>query len=306
MCPRRNKPIYAVLTPKVLLKLYHDEGRSLGDIAKLFKCSRMYVKKLSVKYGIILRTKGQARRLALKAGKLPKQYREAKRDFFSQWTSEMAYVLGYFCADGNFGLIKKTNSWYFTISSNDWNHLELIRKTMGSAHKLSKSTKQPKLHHLRILSEEICKDLLKLGVTPRKSLTLHFPSVPHKYLNDFIRGYFDGDGSIYVERRNQAARLSITSGSRNFLVTLNNYLEESAPGVVGKLYKHKHARCYYLRYTRMDDIATLFTYFYPRGERTLCLKRKFEKFQEALTIIGKKLRLRRKVQDHDFCNEEDS
>ncbi|MGB2696251.1 MAG: LAGLIDADG family homing endonuclease [Candidatus Zixiibacteriota bacterium] len=286
----RDKPIYSVLTPKVLFKLYHKEEKSLEDIARLFGCTRMYVMKLSVKYGIRLRTKGQARYLALKAGKLPQQYRAVNHDFFSKWTSKMAYVLGYFCADGCMFLEKKVRLWHFVIASNDWAHLETIRKTIVSTHTFRKSTKQPKLLTMNIVSDKICKDLLKLGITPKKSLTLRFPDVPNKYLNDFIRGYFDGDGSIYMESRNQAARLSISSGSRNFLFTLNNHLEQLVPGVVGKLYKHKHARCYYLRYVRMNDITRLFKYLYPNFEKTLCLKRKFEKFQEALATIQAKIK----------------
>ena len=42
-------------------------------------------------------------------------------------------------------------------------------------------------------------DLIKQGCVPRKSLILTFPNtnqVPENLINHFIRGYFDGDGSI--------------------------------------------------------------------------------------------------------------
>ncbi len=40
-------------------------------------------------------------------------------------------------------------------------------------------------------------DLRRLGLTERKSLTMRFPDVPEEFLRDFIRGCWDGDGSIF-------------------------------------------------------------------------------------------------------------
>lgn len=47
-------------------------------------------------------------------------------------------------------------------------------------------------------SDKLCEDLYRFGVTPRKSLTLKFPVglLPENTPVHFIRGYFDGDGSI--------------------------------------------------------------------------------------------------------------
>lgn len=40
-------------------------------------------------------------------------------------------------------------------------------------------------------------DLIKHGCIPNKSLKLKFPTtVPDKLIRHFVRGYFDGDGSI--------------------------------------------------------------------------------------------------------------
>ncbi len=36
-----------------------------------------------------------------------------------------------------------------------------------------------------------------MGLTERKSLTMRFPDVPEEFLRDFIRGCWDGDGSIF-------------------------------------------------------------------------------------------------------------
>jgi hypothetical protein len=49
-----------------------------------------------------------------------------------------------------------------------------------------------------------CDWLIRLGLTPAKSLTLGSVAVPDEYFADFLRGCIDGDGSIvtYVDRYN--------------------------------------------------------------------------------------------------------
>lgn len=39
-------------------------------------------------------------------------------------------------------------------------------------------------------------DLIKLGITPRKSHTLQYPKLPKQFERHFMRGLLDGDGSI--------------------------------------------------------------------------------------------------------------
>lgn len=255
----------------------------------------MYVMKLARKYDIPLRRKREARYLALKAGKLPQKYRRVNHNFFSVWTSEMTYVLGYFCADGNLHRDKRSKGWRVHFSSNDRAHMETLRRVMESTHGFTTRKKQPKLLSLDIGSEKLAIDLLALGITERKSLTLQFPNVPQKYLNDFIRGYFDGDGTIYLEGRRAASpRVSFVSGSKRFLLALKENLEAMLPGVRGRLYNNKTelGRVYLLRYSRQGDLIKVFEYLYPEGARTLCLSRKRQKFQGAVTHLREKNEVR--------------
>jgi hypothetical protein len=66
-----------------------------------------------------------------------------------------------------------------------------------------------------------------LGGTENKSLTLEFPEVPKEYLPDFIRGYFDGDGSI-MRLKNNRVNSAFTCGSKKFLIKLHQALKENA------------------------------------------------------------------------------
>lgn len=67
---------------------------------------------------------------------------------------------------------------------------------------------------LRIHSEKIAKQLAKLGCTKRKSLVLKFPTeeqVPKHLLRHFVRGHFDGDGSISSGIANNTSKSFVLS-----------------------------------------------------------------------------------------------
>ena len=56
-------------------------------------------------------------------------------------------------------------------------------------------------YKLSIVGEHLQKRLIELGVFPRKSLILKFPTsdqVPEHLIRHFLRGYWDGDGSFSV------------------------------------------------------------------------------------------------------------
>ena len=56
-------------------------------------------------------------------------------------------------------------------------------------------------NRINIVSKQLKKDLIQAGCTCTKSLTLTFPSeniIPKHLQHHFIRGYFDGDGSVFI------------------------------------------------------------------------------------------------------------
>ena len=61
-----------------------------------------------------------------------------------------------------------------------------------------------KYYQLSLRSKIICEDLKKLGCLQKKSKILVFPTesqVPKNLIHHFIRGYFDGDGSVWEGKR---------------------------------------------------------------------------------------------------------
>src|SRR5262245_57400515 len=101
------------------------------------------------------------------------------KDFFKNWTSEMAYVLGFMYADGNITHSVSSRTQYISFDSNDRDILEKIKAVMSSDHKIQIKSEKINIYsngaykskegfRLRIGSKEMFGDLLRLGVTPRK------------------------------------------------------------------------------------------------------------------------------------------
>lgn len=209
------------------------------------------------------------------------QKHTVNENYFNEWSSEMAYILGYIFADGN--VAWDDNKGYHTLtitaSEKDKEHLETIRKIFDSTKPLTygKSTKS---YRLIVNSRVICKRLMKLGVIPRKSLIIKFPKISNSYLRDFIRGYVDGDGSLsyYNRKRSPYFEIKICSGSKNFIIALEEkiYSEQNIRSRITAQGKN----CYILRYFCARGLK-LAEWLYEDAE--LYLVRKYNKYEMALS-----------------------
>lgn len=151
-------------------------------------------------------------------------------------TQEKAYILGFISADG---CVHKT-SLIINISNNDIEILEKIKENIGSTHPIKisaerksilngKIIKSGKMAALRIVNKKISIDLFNLGIVPKKSLTLKFPTndqVPNNLIRHFIRGYFDGDGSVFKSKKCNCLRIRFC-GTYDFLLSIKGFLENN-------------------------------------------------------------------------------
>jgi len=140
----------------------------------------------------------------------------------------MAYVLGFFAADG-YITHNKRGADYWCIEIKDRDLLEKMKSVIGSGHKIS--IRRTGLYRLQVGSKEMCKDLERLGFGPDKTRSLAVPHVPAYYLRDFVRGYFDGDGCVWTGaghtdrlKPSHDIRVIFTSCSAAFLTELRHRL----------------------------------------------------------------------------------
>lgn len=215
----------------------------------------------------------------------------ANVDFFKKWSAEMAYILGYFAADGCM-FTNPRGSKYVSFASTDSEILEKVKIILSSGHKIGVRKRCNKnwkdLFSLQIGSKEMYNDLIKLGFMPDKAARFKLPKIPPQLLRHFIRGYFDGDGSIIYgyfirkDRSNKNTPYVLTcfaSANSKFLESLSVLLVQYAGTRKGYIDKKRE----HLSYSKNDSIK-LFNYIYKDVPREQYLERKYRKFSKAVNI----------------------
>jgi hypothetical protein len=125
-------------------------------------------------------------------------------------TEQEAYILGFLYADG-FVTGRKNGKYYSvgaTVSESDRQILINISQLFFDAGYVARlkdrvtsyGGKPYKTANLRIGNVGLVQTLIQLGISPNKTYEQSskvFDSVPDHLQHHFVRGYFDGDGSIY-------------------------------------------------------------------------------------------------------------
>lgn len=204
-------------------------------------------------------------------------------NYFSEQNNRMAYIMGFLAADGN--VSKNGNRIQSQLSLKDKGHLEMIQSEIGGCEVYEYESNGYKSCGWHCCSSQIKKDLAIYGIIPHKTGTLSIPKVLDKqYWKDFIRGYFDGDGTICKD--GTGFRVTITSANKEILEDINSYFEEN--GIKpSNLYKDHNNICIRFRSQASIDIYNLLYY-----NDCLCLKRKKEKYIELMKEKYNSTRLR--------------
>ena len=203
----------------------------------------------------------------------------------------MAYVVGFFAADG-YITVNRRGGQYWSIDIGDQALIDKIKKTVKSEHTISvrkRNGGKYTTYRLQVGSIEMCNDLRKLGYNERKTKSLSSPNVPEKYLRDFVRGYFDGDGNVWAGITHKGSKtytLTIqtvfTSCSSDFLEKMRKKLEIF--GIERGVLRQGKGNYYRLTYS-VNNSLKLYDFMYNSPNTSaLFLKRKkdvFEKYKNA-------------------------
>ena len=210
--------------------------------------------------------------------------------FFETWSPTMAYILGYIYADGSLENASYLRGKYLRVSSTDKELINFVKSLLQSDHSIVKLKPTNDLHKIRYLlrigSYKIFNDLVKLGLHPNKSLTMKFPIIPKNFLPHFVRGYFDGDGYIGIEKLDgkfKKLNLVFTCGSKKFLTELAKLLYTVLDLKIIRIYDSH--RSYRLAYSTSDSVK-IFRYIY-QDSNNLFLNRKFQVFKNFFLEYNK-------------------
>ena len=204
-------------------------------------------------------------------------YKYIKNYFENIDTEEKAYWLGFIAADGN--IRKDFHKLRIELNIKDIRHLEKFREALFGNMPIKEWVRY-KNHscYIEINSVQMCKDLLKYGITPNKSLSLkiQFDKIPEHLISHLIRGYFDGDGSLNMYEKDGYEHWEISFiGTKHFLNYIMNFFNK----------RHTISTCgnnFRFNFKKGEDIKDILDTLYKNA--TVYLDRKKEKYQEFIAL----------------------
>lgn len=258
----------------------HTRGFSQVDIAKMLGISR----------GTILRWNKELKfinpRSPGEAGKIKSRIYHYDEDYFSEIsTPNQAYLLGYILGDGTLVDRKKSKRLVLTLAETDKQLLYDIAKELNMTEvikfrKRNAQNEQNKFS-LTINSTKICDDLIKLGITPKKTGKEKWVNLGNEKLQwAFVRGFFDADGHIRVYERNGWVKTRVGfTGSNDMMISILKFLKSYGIGInVNAIYAKQG--CFDVYISSLVDARLMYIFLYESG--SIKLNRKYEKFSSLM------------------------
>lgn len=164
------------------------------------------------------------------SGKTRMQYPIEYSNFFDTIdTPEKAYYIGFIAADGC--LYRRTIPHYqgmisITIAREDEYILERFKKAIGTTKPLTHFN--TKYATLQIISDSLFQGLLSHNLDTRKTYGNTIPTdIPDNLYKYYLRGYFDGDGSISKNITLSINDVNVNiSGYSNNLAKMQSHLDK--------------------------------------------------------------------------------
>ena len=136
---------------------------------------------------------------------------------------DKAYFLGFIAADGCV-MKRKIGNYVFriTLSAKDEEILKIFCDCIETNKPIKRFNKKGfEYAQITITNNIFVENLINIGIKPRKTWSNTVIELPDEYMNHFIRGYFDGDGSITIYNK-----ISI-SGFETNMIKFKNILEKN-------------------------------------------------------------------------------
>lgn len=202
-------------------------------------------------------------------------------NYFSIQGHNQAYIIGFLGADGN--ISAKDNRIDLELFPSDREILEKIRKEIELERpvKIYECANGYQKNKLFFHSAKIKKDLMEYGLVPNKTYSkdYHFPyKLERQYIIDYIRGLFDGDGS--VKMTGSSITFQIDSSNKEIVEQIQSFLlEEYDIHTRITEQKKKNIKLYRV-YCFGAQAKAVYNILYTPN--SLFLERKHKKWQELL------------------------
>ena len=198
---------------------------------------------------------------------------------------DKAYWLGFLMADGC-----TNNKYKLTLVSKDievptkFQHFLKTTIPVSRRDTFDKRTQKTyTAYTIQVNSKYIVESVGKYDINKTKSWDAKFPDIEEKYYCSYIRGLFDGDGSIFP-RTNECFAVSIV-GTKPIIEFMKNYFIEKYLFSDVKLSVkclNEKSKQYELRINRIEDLLIFYRFIYSESQEGNRLNRKYNLFDELI------------------------
>jgi len=208
-------------------------------------------------------------------------------NFFYEENKEKYYVIGWILSDGHVSTIK--NFWSIHLHLKDKGMLIKILNLIKSDNNIHGPYKERPSVQIQIVNKKHLEFLTQSwGLDNHKSHNLKWKDCPKEFLPHLVRGYFDGDGSIYTK---QSSNPNINTvginfvGTHDFIKGLQKAINEAnqltpETGCVSDLDSYAS-----LHYNGNNIALKILDWMYMESDSLTRLDRKFEKYIEYKSYI---------------------
>lgn len=254
-----------------IIDLYVKEYKNIKQISKLYQCKDTTISGKLKEWGVEIRKDANHRYNNLK---------QVDIDFLDNINTEQkAWLVGYILADG---CVTTTGKIMFGCKDEDI--LPKIKNMLSSDVSIRKDSHNN--FAMTICSRKLTSRLCEMGITPKKSYGFDFNKtlsyIPKRLLCHFVRGMFDGDGSIryynYEYAKGYQYHLGYT-GIKEVCKFVDKFLSLQTKMIK----EHNSEITHTIRTANSQIIVNAYNILYKNA--TIYSDRKFNTFQKVLKLI---------------------
>lgn len=215
-----------------------------------------------------------------------------KEDFFdiNNQNFNMAYVMGLIASDGMVN--SKDNMIKIELKSTDIDILEKINKVLENERPIKtyyRKDKDLETSQIYFYSKKMKDDLAKFHIIPRKTYDVkyNYPDLLNeKYYSAYIRGLFDGDGSILTSGGHISWQIDTSSEKMaNWIIS---YFKQMGLTLNHNYNPKTNVLLHRCITSRKDYLPIIYNLLYKNKEENnpICLDRKFQTFTNFIHEIN--------------------
>lgn len=261
-----------------IIDMYVNHELSTKKIAEIIGVSDRTVAKMLVDNGVTLRPSGYISKV------------KNHSYFHDIDTEEKAYWLGWMMSDGsivrhhsrkdrslNISMCQKSECGY--IIENFAKAISADKSIVRSYHRIYNG-KDRYITQISFASQEMAEDLMSHGVCCDKTEKQIMPKIEEKLIKYFIRGYFEGNGSVYISQ----GKIHVAFyGSNQIITDIRDFMYNN--GIFNNVSITHRNRICSIHYGSQLQIKTLFDYLYGDFvEDNMVMYRKYNIFKNFYNI----------------------